>query len=371
MNKKMRELLSTIETKRKEARGFQDSGDTEKAAATLTEMESLQAQYEVEEKLFKAEQEEVETKDMDKPEEENKEEKAFVAFCRGTEKALTFGANGAIIPKTIASKIIEQVKELSPIFAKCTVYNVNGNLSIPVYGDDGGDNIQAAYGTEFTDLTAHAGKFTSVDLSALMVGALTKISKSFVNNTDVDVLAFVTQKIAKAIADFLEKELLVGTGLTGKMTGATTTTNLNTLTTKTLAGITADVLIDTQLAVPEVYQKDACWIMNKEVFKAVRKLKDGTTGEYILTKNFADGFGWDLLGKPVYTSENMPAVGASTIPVLYGDFSGMACKISKNVEMQVLNELYAPQHAVGVVGWVEADSKIENSQKFVGVKMSV
>ena len=54
MNKKMRELLSTIETKRKEARGFQDSGDTEKAAATLTEMEDLQAQYEVEEKLFKA-----------------------------------------------------------------------------------------------------------------------------------------------------------------------------------------------------------------------------------------------------------------------------------------------------------------------------
>lgn len=65
----------------------------------------------------------------------------------------------------------------------------------------------------------------------------------------------------------------------------------------------------------------------------------------------------------------MPAVAAGAIPVLYGDFSGMAVKLSQAVEIQVLNELYAPQHAVGIVGWVEIDSKIENSQKFMGIKM--
>lgn len=375
MNKKMREILAKIEEKQKEARGFADANETEKATAALNEIDDLQKQYVNEEKLFKMEQAAAEQsheefsgeKEMTADE---KDAKAMDEYMRGTTKALSLGANGAVVPKTIANKIIETVSELSPIYSRCTLYNVSGNLSIPVYGKDGSDEIQAAYGTEFTDLTAHAGKFTSVDLSSLAIGALTKISKSLITNTDINVSDFVTQKIAKAIADFLEKELLVGTGATGHMTGATTTTNVNTLTTKTVAGITADILIDTQLMVPEVYQANACWIMNKDVFKNVRKFKD-SNGDYIMTRDFTTGFGWTLLGKPVYVSDNMPAATtASAIPVLYGDFSGLACKLSQNVEIQALNEMYAAQHAVGVVGWVEADSKIENSQKFVGIKMS-
>ena len=50
-------------------------------------------------------------------------------------------------------------------------------------------------------------------------------------------------------------------------------------------------------------------------------------------------------------------------PVLYGDFSGMALKLAKQLELQVLNEKYADKNAKGVVGWLEADSKVENNQK--------
>lgn len=369
MNKKMRELLATIEAKAKEARGHQEAKDTEKAATAVKEMEDLQAQYVIEEKLFKAEQQQVPDEPEAKDTQITKEEKAFVDYCRGITKELSAGSNGAVIPKSIANKIIETVKELSPIYARSTIYNVKGTLSIPVYGDDTGDQIQAAYGTEFTDLTAHAGKFTSIDLTSLAIGALAKISKNLMNNTDFDVLNFVVRKIAKAIADFLEKELLVGAGTAGVMTGATKTTN--TMNAGSISAITADNLIDLQLMVPEVYQNDACWMLKKSTFKALRKLKDGTTGEYLLTKDFVQGFGWTLLGKPVYISENMPEIASAAVPVVYGDMSGMACKLAKDVEIQVLNELYATQHAVGVVGWVEADSKIENTQKFAGLVMSV
>lgn len=370
MNKRMRELLAALEAKTKEARGHQEAKDTEKTAAAVTEIEELQRQYEMEEKLFKAEQNMVpDETEKSKDSEITKEEKAFVNYIKGTEKTLTLGANGAVVPKTIANKIIELVTELSPIYARSTIYNAKGTLSIPVYGLDGADYIQAGYSTEFTDIVAHAGKFTSVDLASLSVGALTKISKSLINNTDIDVLGYATKKIAQAIADFIEKELLVGAGTAGVMTGASKTTN--TINAGSISAITADNLIDLQLLVPEVYQANACWIFNKATFKAVRKLKDGTTGEYLLSKDFVQGFGWTLLGKPVYISENMPAIASAAIAVLYGDMSGMAVKLAKDVEIQPLNELYAAQHAVGVVGWVEVDSKIENAQKFAGLKMSV
>lgn len=369
MNKKMRELLAKMEDLRTKARKELESGETAKAAEILTEYDALEAEYSVEEKLFKTEQSKVPDVVSNKTT-LSEEEKTFVDYVRGTNKALSFGANGAVIPKTVANKIIDTVKELSPILKKATIYYAKGTFSIPVYGTDGGDDIQAGYATEFTDLTAHAGKFTSVDLSALVIGALTKISKSFVNNTDLDVLNFVINKIAKAIADFLTKEAISGTGAAGKMTGIIKTTNVMNAGGAVIASITADKLIDMQLEIPEVYQPDAYWTMSKAIFKHIRKFKD-SAGDYILVKDFSAGGGWLLLGKPVHIDENMPAVAADAITVAYGDMSGLAIKLSKDVEIQVLNELYAVQNAIGVVGWVEADSKIENAQKFVVLKMAV
>lgn len=369
MNKKMREILAKIEEKTKAARTAQDAGETEKAAGLLSEIDLLRSEYETEKTLFALEQNKV----PDEPEQKKKtkitpDEKAFLEYCEKAAGSLSAGNNGVVIPTTIANTIIEEVKELSPMLSMVTQYNVTGKLAIPTYGKDSGDEIQAAYGAEFTELTEHAGKFGAVELDSLMVGALTKISKKLINNATVDVLPFITHKMSTAFADFFEKELLVGTGDSGHMTGATKTTNLVQATTATLAGITADLLIDVQAAVPQVYQANSVWLMNKEVLKAVRKLKD-SNGDYLLTRSLVEAFPWDLLGKPVYISDNMPAVSAGAVPLLYGDFSGLAFKIGKQLELQVLNEKYAAQYATGIVGWAEVDSKIENAQKFVGLQM--
>ena len=66
----------------------------------------------------------------------------------------------------------------------------------------------------------------------------------------------------------------------------------------------------------------------------------------------------------VYLSENAPALGtAGNLAIMYGDFSGLAVKEAEPTEIQILNELYAAQHAIGIVGWGEMDAKIENGQK--------
>lgn len=54
----------------------------------------------------------------------------------------------------------------------------------------------------------------------------------------------------------------------------------------------------------------------------------------------------------------------------YGDFSGLAVKISENFTIQMLLEKYATQHAVGAVAYMELDSKAENAQKIAALKMA-
>ena len=315
------------------------------------------------------------------------EERAFTEYIvNGKERAdspgMSYGSNGAIVPTTIAKKIIEKVKELSPIYEKVEKFHTKGTLEIPVYdadlsADSGTGNVNVAYqGDEFTSLVAGQGKFTSVELKGYVHGALSVISRKLLNNTDINVTSFLTNKIAQAFADFWEKELLVGTGAANNhMTGAISTTNLIATgnTTYTVANAAKiDNLISLQLAVPQQYQKNAMWIMNKAVFSEIRKLKDGN-GNYYMTygKGLTGGFDWEFLGKPVYISENMPeATTANNIPVLYGDFSGMTMKISQDLEIQLMREKYIDKNAIGIVGWAECDSKIQNHQMIAGLKMA-
>lgn len=281
---------------------------------------------------------------------------------RAGEQNVTMANNGAIVPASIANRIITKVKERCPIFSGVTMFSVKGTLKVPVYGDANGDhNITVSYQEEFTDITADSGKFTSVDLTGYLAGALTLIGKSVINNSDIDVLGFIVEEMSKRIAAFLEKELLIGTE--SKAEGALSTTNV--LTTASASTITADELIELQAKVPSPYQANACWTMNPEVFTAIRKLKD-STGNYLLipsTSSIANSFPYMLLGKPVYVSDNMPKIAAGAKTVLYGEYDGLGVNMRQNIEMQVLNELYATKHAVGLVAWFEFDSKVIDHQK--------
>ena len=352
-------------------------------------IEEIDATIKAEDEARKMEMEETpEEKAPKESDDVSKQERAFVDFIitgeekRANSPGMSYGSNGAIVPTTIAKKIIEKVKELSPIYEKVEKFHTKGTLEIPVYNADSsvdsptGDVNVAYQGDEFTALVAGQGKFTSIELKGYSHGALSVISRKLLNNSDINITSFLTNKIAQAFADFWERELLVGTGASNNhMTGAISTTNLVATGNTTYTAANAakiDNLISLQLAIPQQYQKNAMWIMNKAVFTELRKLKDGNGSYYMAYgKGLTGGFDWELLGKPVYISENMPeATAANNIPVLYGDFSGMAMKISQDLEIQLMREKYIDKNAIGIVGWAECDSKIQNNQMIAGLKMA-
>lgn len=297
-----------------------------------------------------------------KEKKEESEERAFANYIRGvietrTDVNLTTGDNGAVIPSTIAKKIIKKVHDISPIYQLSTKYNVGGTLSIPYYDETSG-NIQMAYATEFAELESTNGKFKNVQLSGFLAGALSKISKSLINNAQFDLVSFVIDEMAQSIARWIEKELLNGTD--SKIQGLRGVTQ--TVTAASATAIIADELIDVQEAIPDTFQNGAIWIMNKATRTAIRKLKDND-GNYLLNKDVSAKWGYTLLGKDVYTSENMPTMVAGKTAVYYGDMSGLAVKITEDMNIEVLREKFATQHAIGIVSWLEMDSKVENAQK--------
>ncbi|CEG26005.1 phage major capsid protein [Bacillus sp. B-jedd] len=296
------------------------------------------------------------------------EVRAFENYIRGVVESradvnLTVGDNGAVIPTSIAQKIIKKVYDLSPIYQLATRYNVGGTLTIPYY-DETAQKITMTYATEFEELESTSGKFKNIELKGFLAGALSKVSKSLINNSSFDIVSFVVNAMAESIARWIENELLNGTA--EKVSGLSTVTQK--IDAASSIAVTADELIDVQEEVPDAYQGNAIWIMNKATRKAIRKLKDGQ-GNYLLNKDATARWGYSLLGKDVYTSVNMPAMAAGKTAIYYGEMDGLAVKLSEDVSIEVLREKYATQHAVGVVGWIEIDSKVENAQKIAKLVM--
>jgi HK97 family phage major capsid protein len=356
----------------------------EKRAALIDEMTTLtnkvaeetRAFTEEEQKDFDAKAKEVkdidatlsadeQTRAFQTPESSQKKEsqeeldiRAFANIIRGVDQNITKSDNGAVIPTTIAKKIIDRIYDISPVFGQAEKFNVKGNVAIP-YVDAANDNITVAYADEFTDLEAKSTKLLTVNLTGFLAGALAKISKSLLNSTDLDLTNFVIEKIAQAAALFIDGEVLVGTP--GGITGLSTMQSGRKVTSAAAAAISMDDVISLKSKLKSAFQKNAFFVMHPDTLDMLRHLKDDM-GRYYVLDDVTKDFGTTLLGKPVYTSDQMPQVAAGNTSIYYGDFrQGLGAKVVED-SVQVLTEKYATQHALGIVAWLELDCKIQNQQ---------
>jgi len=310
---------------------------------------------------------------------EVKETRAFEAYLRSElfnerndNTPLTKGNNGAVVPTTIAKRIIRKLYDISPILEKSTKYNIKGTLQIPYYSEDETDYINVAFqGAEFTALSANSGKFTSISFTGYVAGALSLISRSLINNAEFDIVGYIVDQMAYSIKRFIENVLLNGSGAITGQSGTVAGLTGVTLTTTAAAAnaVTSNELIELQDSVKDMFQEGAIWIMSPATRTAIRELKDNMN-RYLLQDDISLPFGKSLLGKPIYVSDNMDDMGAGKTAIYYGNMAGLATKFSENMEIQVLREKYADQHADGVIGWFEFDAKVQDAQQIAKLVMA-
>ena len=382
LNEKKNDLITRAEevlNKAKEEKRELTEAEAEELAEIRDNVRRIMKTLELKGEFDKMEGNDLEKEALPKDEEERKcgdkeeraldEERAFENYIRGvvnnrgTDVNMTLTDNGAVIPTTIANRIIKKVYDISPILERSTKYNVKGKLELPYY-DVSTQTITVAWATEFEELNSSVGKLKSISLDGYLAGALTLISRSLINNSQFDIVAFVVDEMAYSIHRFIENVLLNGSGDVAGLSGLT-----NVKRTASSTAVTSNELIEAQAQVKDVFQANAIWIMSPATRTAIRELKDNY-GRYLLQDDISLPFGKSLLGKPVYVSDNMPDMSAGVNAIYYGDMKGLATKFSEDINIQVLREKYATQHAVGVVGWLEFDSAVEDAQKIVAVKMA-
>ena len=375
---KQKEMADLVELVKKEERTMTTEEDTkfseleEEIKAIDNTVEKINKSRELTEEKQSDTLEDNDKKKEETPEETEKREKVEIEnfgkyirneiLERADETNFEKGTNGVIVGTTIANKIIMTAYNVSPILSKCTPYNTKGKLSIPVYGkDENGKDITVGYHEDFQELVASAGKFSDVELTDYLIGALAKLGNSLVNNTDIDLGNKAIEIISDYVRRFLEGEALKGT--VGKIKGCS---EISKVYEVAAPAITYDDLVKTKNQVIQAFRKGSIWVMNQDTATALELLKDND-GRPLFQNDLTGEFDGKILGYPVYVSDNMPGLVAGKRPIIFGNFSGLALKTTKALEIQVLRELYATQHATGIVAWLEVDVRVEHHQKLAAL----
>jgi len=273
----------------------------------------------------------------------------FKAGSEGVEvKSMSTDVNpdgGYLVRPELSDTIITRVFETSPVRQVANVERT-GAKSIDILIDDQEAAArwvgEGASGGQ-TDTPQLAQKV----ITAHKIEADPRMTTEMIEDSYLDVEAWLSRKVADKFARTQNTAFVSGDGVgkpRGFLTYAAQSTPgtyergaLHQVNMGAAAALDADGLIEVQNALKEDYQAGAIWGMKRTTFGEALKLK-GNDNYFFSPVLMRDGqASIQLLGKSVVFMDDMPAVAANALSIIYADF-GMFYTILDRVGLQVLRD---------------------------------
>ena len=263
-------------------------------------------------------------------------------------KAMSTDVNpdgGYLVRPELSQTIVSRIFETSPLRQVANVERT-GSKSIDILIDD-----QEA-GARWTGEGASGGQTDTPQLGQKVIAAHKieadpRMTTEMIEDAYLNVEAWLSGKVADKFARTQNTAFVTGTGVgqpRGFLTydawaaaGVYERDKVEQINMGSAAALNADGLIEVQNALKEAYQGSAVWGMKRATFGAALQLK-GNDNYFFSPVLLANGQATiQLLGKPVVFMDDMPAVAANALSVVYADFS-MAYTIVDRVGLQVLRD---------------------------------
>lgn len=251
------------------------------------------------------------------------EKKAFVDFIRTGDaaelKALAVAApstGGILAPDSTSTTILEKVVEMSPIRQLATVIQMSGpSLNLPRLVDSVEPQIVSEQGTKPDDEPS----FEEITLKPFLAGVSVPMTLSLLEDSQVNLDSYVVGHLAKQFALKESQWFVNGDGVTapeGVMSASAGIAEYDAISTM----VQPNDLISMFYELPQEHSANGAWVMNAQTIAHIRRLSN-TNGDYLWQNGLAHGQPATLLGRPVFSSKDMPLMAPEGTPVLFGDFA--------------------------------------------------
>jgi HK97 family phage major capsid protein len=245
----------------------------------------------------------------------------------------TGSAGGFALPEEIERAIARLTVDISPIRQIATVRTISTSDYKELF-DVGGAAAEwvAENGTRSQTNTPDLAEITP---TMGTLSARPRATEESLDDLFFDVEGWLATSVAEAHAAAEGAAFVAGNGTnrpTGILSGPTPVTTadasrafgtLQYVASAQAAAMptTPDVFYDLVYALRARYRTNARWLTSKAVLSALRKYREGSgTGQYLWQPALSMGQSETFLGYPITEAEDMPAVGAGTFPLAFGDF---------------------------------------------------
>lgn len=250
-------------------------------------------------------------------------------------KALSAGSDpdgGYLMPTPMVGRMVSKVYETSIVRQIANVQPISTDaLEGIVDNGEAGAGWVNETGSRTESTTPTVGKYR---IEAHEMYAEPRVTQKLLDDASVDVEAWLAMKVAdkfgrvEGLAFWRGNGVGQPRGMADYTTAATgddsrawgVIEHINTGASGDFHTTKADPLHDLIGAFRDQYLHHALFTMRREVRTKIRKLKEATTDRYLWEPSLQAGTPDRLLGYPVRIDQYMPALGANSLSLAFGDF---------------------------------------------------
>lgn len=295
----------------------------------------------------------------------------------GADAAAIGAAGGYLVPEEFDRNIVTLAQNIAPLMGEVTVTTA-GSPDVKIHVDLGGT------GSSWVDETGTNGLYNATNTPsfaevAVPFGTLFAkplISLYSLNDIYFDIEAHVNQGVATKFAKDVAASIINGTG-SGQPKGITQHTvaatsdasrafgTIEYIASGTAASLPAantfaDKYIDMVTALNPIYRTGAKWYASRSTVATWRKLKDADNN-YIWQTSLVAGQPSTFLGFDVIEVEDLPAVGAGSLSVMFGDLK-QAYRVYDLVGTTMLRDPYSYDAYVALKTMKRFGGTVANSE---------
>lgn len=183
-------------------------------------------------------------------------------------------------------------------------------------------------------------------------------------DSNVDVEAFIRARLVTRLGRITNTHFTVGTGTNqpnGVITAASVGVALATGNTTTLS---YDNLVDLEHSIDPAYREQGTpvFMFNDHTLRYLRKLKDGQSRPIFVPgyeQGVPGGAPSTLMGRKIVINQDMADLGASALPVAFGDFSYYIIRDIMAMEMfRFADSPYISKGQIGFLAWMRTGGNL-------------
>ena len=244
---------------------------------------------------------------------------------------------GFLAPSQFVAELLKNVVLYSPIRSVARVMTVgSSNIILPKRTS----TLIASWVGEVADRSSTSPAYGQNAYQVSELAAYTDVSNALLEDSAFNVASELASDFAEQFGKSEGTAMVNGNGVL-KPLGFMNHPDLLSTNSGSASTITAEGLIQLFHDLAPAYRNNATWVLNSGTLGTIRKLKDGSTGTFLLlTSGIGNSPSTTLLGRPVLECPDMPDIAGSAYPVVFGDFS-QGFRIFDRLSLSVLRDPYS------------------------------